>query len=390
MHIDPIETARRILAGELLENDKTETEEVIEDDSILEDFDLESILEGDDEDDEDEEDEEDEVKEDSDDEDDDDDDDEEDDDDDYKNMKKEGSETKTLDTKSEEDPNLYKDATGKGAKIDTDRGTEGKVGKNKAGIKGKAKGKKDSKLVIPATEHIEVMFRGENLSEDFKNKVTIIFETAVNERVGAIEEELQEVYESKLKKGISIVSSDLAEQLDDYLGYVAEQWMEENKLEVENGIRADVAENFLVGLKGLFEANYVDVPDKKYDILGDYSNKIEELEESLEQEIRNNIDLRKDVLGGKCEEMFTECSSGLTDIEVEKLRTLSEGIEFDNEEQYQDKLNVIKESYFSSEGSSTFDFEGDKEESADVSNSMQAYMSTLGRTMKNARDNHVS
>ena len=409
-HIDPIETARRILAGEPLNEE--ENVELVEDSLEVEDDIVEDdiVEDEDDEDEEDEEEDEDYKKkmkkvDEEDDEEDEDEDEDEDDEDEEDEVKEselrrlritkildelKAKETPTLDTSSEEDPKLYQDAEGGHAKIDTDKGTEGKVNKNKSGIKGKAKGKKDPKSVIPAKEHIEVLFAGEDLSEEFQEKATVIFEAAINERVEAIQEEMENDYAAIVVEEIESRTNEMSEHLDDYLGYVVEEWMKENELQVENGIRADVAENFMVGLKELFEKNYVDIPDEKYDVLEALVDTVNELEEKLEQEVNNNINLRKENLDVRCEEVFLECADGLVDTQEEKLRTLAEGLEFEDADQYREKLNILKESYFSNTSSSDFEFEGEEDTTQEVSSTMRAYMTSLGRSMKTSKDNTLS
>ena len=264
-----------------------------------------------------------------------------------------GKETPTLDTKNEEDPKLYQDTEGKHAKIDTDKGTEGKDKKNKSSIAGKAKG--PSSFETPTAsgtpqERLEstmtALFDGEELSEGFQTKAATIFEAAINERVAEVESSLLEQYESILAENIENVSAELAEKLDDYLGYVVEQWMQENQLSVEQGIRMEVAENFISGLKVLFENSYVDVPEEKYDLVSEIAEAKEELEQDLNKTMQENIQLRKEILTHRCGEIFVEQSDGLTDVEVEKLASLTEGIEFDSEDQYRDKIAVLRESYF--------------------------------------------
>ena len=273
---------------------------------------------------------------------------------DDKHLNEAGAETPTMDPKSEEDPKLYQDTEGKHAKIDTDKGTEGKEKKNKASIAGKAKGASSFETPKPSgtpQERLEstmnALFDGEDLSEGFQSKAATIFEAAINERVSEIEESLIQQYEANLAENIEDISNTLAEKLDDYLGYVVEQWTEDNKLALENGIRMEVAENFISGLKVLFENNYIDVPDEKYDVLEEVSASKDELEEELNKSLQENIELRKEILASRCGEIFVEQADGLTDVEVEKLASLTEGIEFETEEQYRDKIAVLRESYFS-------------------------------------------
>ena len=384
--MDPVETARKILNGESFE-----TEEIVSDDSeLLEDLEDEfvsALLEDDDEEDEeDEEEDEEDVEE--------------------KKTKSEGKLPPWLDKKgkgkkkSDDDDDEEEEVKEAEVILDVDDNQDAEGKKATPTPKGKGKAKdpkaKPSKAsgkidTIKATkEHIDVLFAGESLTEDFKLKAITIFETAINERVSAVEDELREDHAKVLEEHTNAVTEELTEKLDDYMGYVVENWMEENELQIESGIRTDVSESFLVGLKNLFEEHYVDIPDEKYNILEELQQKITSLEENLENELKRNVNLRKDVLESRCEEVFSECSHGMVDTEVEKLRTLSEGIEFEDENQYREKVNVLKESYFGDNSSASFEFEGEEEKNTDLTESMQTYMTTLGRTAKSARDNALS
>jgi len=271
----------------------------------------------------------------------------------------EASETPTLDIKSIEDTKLYDDGTGKGAKVDTDKGTEGKDKKNKKSIEQKAKGKTDAP--VPAKEHLEVLFAtsSEDLSEDFKEAATTIFEAAIAERVSVIEEELKENHDKVIAEHTKEITDHLTERLDDYLNYVVEEWMKENELAVENGIRSDIAESFITGLKELFENNSITIPDENYELLEGVVEKAEELEKQLNTEIETNMELKKEISESQCSNIFHEVSNGLVDTEVEKLRKLSEGIEFEDSEQYKEKLTIIKESYFGESTTATSSEEPD-------------------------------
>ena len=307
----------------------------------------------------------------------------------YSELLEAGKETPTLDTKSEEDDSLYQDAEGKHAKIDTDKGTEGKVGKNKASIAAKASSA-SAKIEVPTPmgtpeerleQTLEALFDGENLTEEFMVKTATIFEAAINERVSEIENIIIEQYEETLAEHIEEVSSELAEKLDDYLGYVVEQWMEHNELAVETGIRADIAENFINGLKNLFDENFIDVPDEKYDIIEDIADENQQLKAQLDESINNNIDLRNSLIGHRCQEIFFEEASDLVDTDVERLSSLSEGIEFSDEEQYREKIQILKESYFGENASSEYLTEEGSESNQSINTdpSMNAYMGAISR-----------
>lgn len=195
-------------------------------------------------------------------------------------------------------------------------------------------------------EDLDALFTGEELSEDFKEKAGIIFESAINVRVENELEELKEEFAVQLEESKAEFRSELANKLDEYLSYVVEEWMQENKLAIDSGIRADVAESFMGGLKTLFETHYISVPDDKYDLLEDLNSEIESLKGSLNEQIERNISLRQDAMISRCINVFNDVSSGLTDSETEKLKSLAEGLEYDSEDQFRDKLTVLRESYF--------------------------------------------
>jgi len=196
-------------------------------------------------------------------------------------------------------------------------------------------------------EHVDAIFGGEELSEEFRTKATTIFEAAVSERVNAINEELHTEYAEKLDEAIETTKEELSKKLDDYLGYVVEEWMKENELALELGIKSELAESFLTGLHGLFESHYISVPDEKTDLLEELVGKVSELEGHLNDSLEKNVELRKGLIEARCVEIFAEVSKGLVDTEIEKFNALSEGIEFETEEQYKEKLTVLRESYFS-------------------------------------------
>ena len=166
-------------------------------------------------------------------------------------------------------------------------------------------------------EHADALFGGEDLSEEFKNKAITVFEAAVHERVTAIESDLLEQYEQKLSEEVEEVTESLTTKLDDYLNYVVEEWMQENELAVDSGIRTEVAESFMDGLKSLFEEHYIEMPEGKDDLLEASVSKVSELEEELNEQIEKNIVLSKELLENTCVNLFNEVTEGLVDTEVE-------------------------------------------------------------------------
>jgi len=295
---------------------------------------------------------------------------------------------KTLDTKSVEDTKLYDDGTGKGAKLDTDKGTEGKDKKNKSSVANK------SSAASPAIEkpkakkeHVEALFNGEDLSEEFKTKATTIFEAAINESLETYGEALEEDYNNRMAEEVETIKTELAENMNDYLGYVVEEWVKENEVAIERGLRAEVAENFMTGLKNLFTEHYIDIPEEKYDVLEGLVIQVEELQEKLDKEIESNIDLRTENNVAACDKLFMESTNGMVDTDIEKLRSLAEGLEFDSVDQFEEKLNVLKENYFKGDSPSEMSFiseESTDEDRSDenLTGAMKSYSDVISRTIK--------
>lgn len=233
-------------------------------------------------------------------------------------------------------------------------------------------------------EHLEALFDGETLSEEFMNKAKTIFEAAVNEKVSAFKEQVLAEAATVIQEEVENSVNELAERLDDYLGYVVEEWMEENKLAVENGIRTEIAENFMTGLKELFENHYIEVPEEKYDVVDGLFAENEELESSLNEQIQKNIELEKELLAYEAGQIFSQVANGLSDVEVEKFASLAEGVEFESLEQYGEKLNVLKESYFKSAPvvNNLVEETTNKQIAPETGSSMSTYLSTLDRLAK--------
>jgi len=250
--------------------------------------------------------------------------------------------------------------------VDDNQDTEGKKGTDTP--KGKKKQKEPkmkpsktgdaTKETMKGTkEAVSALFAGEDLSEEFQTKATTIFEAAVNEQVKAIQEDLNTQYETALTEEVEKLNEELTTKLDDYLNYVVEEWMKENELAVDSGIRSEVSESFMNGLKDLFEQHYIEIPEEKYDVLESSLTKISDIETQLNEQIEKNIELKKELLENSCSKTFTEVCEGLVDTEVEKLRSLAEGIEYDTEETYREKLNLLKESYFNKTNPESSNFE---------------------------------
>lgn len=231
------------------------------------------------------------------------------------------------------------------------------------------------------------IFDGENLTEDFKNKIKVVFEASVNERVNAIAASLTEQANAALEEQVQTISEGLSQKLDDYLNYVIEEWMTDNKLALEEGIRMDVAESFLNGLKELFESHYVSVPEGRVDVLENLVASKETLEQEINEKVEENIELRKALLEHQCGIAFLEATDGLTDVQIEKLASLAEGLQYENVEQYSDKLNILKESYFRPVASVARETVESLEESTDkrfiqTNDTMGVYLSAISRQAK--------
>ena len=244
---------------------------------------------------------------------------------------------------------------------------------------------------IDLTDDVAALFGDEELSEEFKEKATTIFEAVVvskiNEAMGDMIENVQtakSLEDDELKE-------EMVEKIDSYLDYVVEQWMDNNRLAVENGIRTEIAEEFMGGLKSLFEASYIDMPEEKADVLGELSDKVDSLEEELNKELQKNIELSQSVEELHRGSIVADISEDLTVSQVEKLKSLAEGVDFISEEDFKEKLEMIKDTYFDSsideevQNETIFDEDEPLEEEASapkVTGEMAQYMSAISRTVK--------
>jgi hypothetical protein len=195
-------------------------------------------------------------------------------------------------------------------------------------------------------EDMDALLGGENLSEEFVSKATTIFEAAVIARTESILEEIQTELLQQFEEAVEEVKEDLASKVDDYMNYMAEEWMKENALAVEKGLRAEIVEDFITGLKGLFEEHYIDIPEEKVNVVEELTTRVEELEESLNEQINSTIQLKKELNEKVKTEAIHAVCEGLTQTQVEKMKQLAESVEFTTEEEFADKLVTIRESYF--------------------------------------------
>ena len=198
-------------------------------------------------------------------------------------------------------------------------------------------------------EDVNALFGDDQtISEDFKSKAATIFEARVFDRVAQIQEEIESEYASMLEEAVETIKSDLTEKVDDYLNYVVEQWMEENQIAIESGLRSEITEDFIAGLRNLFAENYINVPEESVDLVEELAAKVEELETKLNEEIETNIVYKKALTEAIKEQLTVEVCEGLTATQVEKIKSLAESVDFSTEEEFKEKLETLRENYFPS------------------------------------------
>lgn len=238
---------------------------------------------------------------------------------------------------------------------------------------------KKEDLDIDVKEDMDALVSGEDLSEDFKTKASTIFEAAVYAKVisevNSRIDELETNYRTEISEAKEEHLSTVIEKVDGYLNYVTEEWMKENELAVEKGIRSELVEDFMSGLKNLFTEHYIDIPEEKVDLVDDLFEKVEELEEKLDESINTSVDIKKELANYKKAETLREVSGNLADTEKEKLGKLAEGIDFENKTQYYEKLEVIKENYFPKQRLETITEELENDEEENISESVDPIMS---------------
>ena len=233
-------------------------------------------------------------------------------------------------------------------------------------------------------EDIDALIAGEELSEEFQEKARTIFEAAINAKVAQIKEQLVAENAEKFAEEVAAAKESLAERVDSYLEYVSDEWFEENALAVEAGLKTEMTESFLSGMKGLFEEHYVTIPEEKYDVLESMVEKLDDMETKLNEQIEKNITLNARLSESAADGILNDVSEGLASTQKEKLASLAESVEFESEAQYRGKLETLKESYFNSKKESstakteTLSEGVDQSGSESYSDSMAAYMRTLG------------
>jgi len=202
--------------------------------------------------------------------------------------------------------------------------------------------------LLDVSSDIDAMFADSTISEEFRSKVTTIFEARVQDRISQLEEEVESRYASMLEEAVESVKEDLTEKVNDYLSYVVEQWIADNEIAIEKGLRAELTEDFIAGLKNLFVEHYIDVPSDKVDLVEELASKVEELEGQLNEEIERGIEIKKSLVESRKQEITHAVTEGLIATQVEKIKSLAEGVEFSTEDEYKTKLETIRENYFPS------------------------------------------
>ena len=258
----------------------------------------------------------------------------------------------------------------------------------------------DGEVVVAEEEEVEVKYdmeedvqallAGEELSEEFQEKARTIFESAINSKAVEIQEELTAAYETALVEEVTEIRDTLTERLDSYLEYVADEWIAENALQIEQGLKTEMTESFLAGMRGLFEEHYVSIPEEKYDVVSTMVEKLDEMENKLNEQIERNIALNNRLAESVADVILADVSEGLAISQKDKLASLAENVEFDSEDTYREKLVALKESYFPTNASAqrdeseTISEDTDVQEtlSESVSPRMEAYLQTLGRVAK--------
>ena len=234
-------------------------------------------------------------------------------------------------------------------------------------------------------EDVNALLGGEELSEEFKEKAKTIFEAAINAKVASIKEEIEATYAAKLAEEVEAAKESLAERVDSYLEYVSDEWFEENALAIEAGLKTEMTESFLEGMKGLFEEHYVTIPEEKYDVLESMVEKLDDMETKLNEQIEKNIALNGRLSESVADGILDEVSEGLASTQKEKLASLSESVEFESEESYREKLETLKESYFPKTApvakTETLS-EGETHNHQQYSDQMSAYLRSLGTFSK--------
>ena len=237
---------------------------------------------------------------------------------------------------------------------------------------------------VDIDDDVNALLGGQELSEEFREKAKTIFEAALKSKVTELREAMDAHYEAKLVEEVEGMKEELIERVDSYLEYVADEWLQENALQVERGIRTEMTESFLEGMRGLFEEHYVSIPEDKYDVVENMVDKLDEMESKLNEQIEKNISITKSLSEATADGIVSEVSEGLSSTQKEKLASLAEGVGFESEESYKEKLETLKESYFKTAPKrSDSEVLNESAASPDVTGSMAAYIQALSHATKN-------
>ena len=233
-------------------------------------------------------------------------------------------------------------------------------------------------------EDVEALLAGEELSEEFQEKARTIFEAAIKTKVAEVQEELKAQYETTLEEEVSAIKEELTDRVDAYLEYVAEEWITDNQLAIEQGLKAEMTESFLTGMRSLFEEHYVNIPEEKYDVTTAMVEKLDEMEDKLNEQIKSNIALNQRLAESVADVIFSEVCEGLALSQKDKLASLAENVEFDSEDNYREKLVTLRNSYFSETTGTQRDTSENISESSEsiaqpVTGLMESYLDTLTR-----------
>ena len=242
---------------------------------------------------------------------------------------------------------------------------------------------------IDVEEDLTALLEGEELSEEFQNKARTIFEAAIKTKISEVKSELQEQYEKTIVEEVASVKAELAERVDAYLEYVSDEWMSENKLAVEAGLKTEMTDSFLTGMKSLFEDHYVTIPEEKYDVLNSMVEKLDEMEGKLNEQINKNVALNKRLAESTSDVILADVSEGLAVTQKDKLATLAESVEFDGEDNYREKLVTLRNSYFPANPGAPKKKTENLSEGAEtghqqpaVTGSMESYLKAISRSVK--------
>ena len=216
--------------------------------------------------------------------------------------------------------------------------------------KDEAKSKKEEKEIeVDVSEDVAALIDGEELTEEFKTKAATIFEAAVKSKISKIRKQIRDESKKDIEDRTEAMQTEMTEKMDEYMNYVVKEWMEENKLAVETGVRNEVTESFISGLKKLFEEHYIDVPSEKEDVFESLVQEVAELETKLDEQTEKHMDTLKELNTYKAKDAFHEITDGMVDTDIEKMKELTEDVDYESDEQYKEKLNIIKNSYFKSD-----------------------------------------